>query len=223
MQKPGSLQVICRNMQYHISITSQFYILYMTLFFSLSLSLCLQMVRWVWTLSHLPTLSALSPLLALWKPCPHTPYKLVTVFNAFFVFSIRLLFTMLFFFFYFLLLALCIHIYADFGTQYEHMKASSRWCPQTLTAALWIEACTYRIHMCTPSLETLINKSLKHLVKWIICFPSERCPASLLKKGADNFSHISIILQADVFTVCQNKDMGYIFVWLQHWLNRFVG
>lgn len=45
-------------------------------FFNLYTSLFgVQMEKAVWPLFHRPTLWALSPGLALWKPCPHTPYK----------------------------------------------------------------------------------------------------------------------------------------------------
>lgn len=48
---------------------------------------------------------------------------------------------------------------------------------QTLTAAL-----CFRIATHTYTLETLINKSLKHLVTLIICCQSELCPAPSLNK-----------------------------------------
>lgn len=73
---------------------------------------------------------------------------------------------------------------------------------QTLTAALYFGAT-----ICT--LETLANKSLKHLVTLIMWCQSVCCPRRQ-EKGADNFSHISIIYQADVFTMCPHKDKGYV-------------
>lgn len=61
------------------------------------LSLCFQMVRWVWTLCHLPTPWAPSRRLPLWDPCPHTLYKWAPLrldSSSFSVFASWILFSM---------------------------------------------------------------------------------------------------------------------------------
>lgn len=66
-------------------------------------------------------------------------------------------------------------LFTYLNARLEQIKSSSRWCPNT-------DSCSLLLDRDSHTLETLINKILKHLVKLIIWCPPELCPTPSLNK-----------------------------------------